>query len=364
MANQINIIVLALGAVQSILIGLALLRQKKSHPSQIYLVLFLLVVGLQLAFKIISKSWLWDHARTIYMISYNYGYLVGPLIYLFFRSRQYDSQFTRKDFIHFIPFLISTIITLTDELLGYTIPGSLLYILPWPSWQLLSMMAYGFASWELVRVEEGTSASPMKQFLLWSLSVETIIVITIAILVRNFQWLPDIRIFFVALTFLIYWISYKLFSSPGVFEFNTVEPLIKLNVVTSSKYANSGLTEHRSLSILEGIKKAVECDKVFLEHDLTLDDVARRLGVKRHHLSQVLNEHYRQSFTELITSLRLEEAQTRILEHAHDDYKISAIAFDAGFRSVSSFTTMFKKRFKVSPSEFRKQSQATQRGVS
>ncbi|MBA4057308.1 MAG: hypothetical protein C0490_21520, partial [Marivirga sp.] len=335
-----NIIVLTLGVLQSVLVGLALLRLKKFHPSRIYLIFFLLVVGLQLAFKVISKTWLWDHSRTIYMISYNYGYLIGPLIYFFFRSRQHHTRFTRTDFIHFIPFVISTIITVVDELLGYTIPGSLLYILPWPSWQLLSMMAYGFASWKLARAEEDALGSQLKQFLLWSLSVEAIIVITVAILVRNFQWLPDIRMLFVALTFLIYWISYKLFSSPGVFDFNIEEPEIKLDVVTSPKYVNSGLTEQDSLHILEGLKTAIERDSVFLEHDLTLDDVARRLGVKRHHLSQVINEHYRKSFTELITGLRLMEAQTRILEHIHDDYKIAAIAFDAGFNSVSSFTTM------------------------
>lgn len=363
MTNQINIIVLTLGALQSLLMGLALLRLKKSHPSRIYFILFLLVVGLQLSFKVISKTWLWEHARTIYMISYNYGYLIGPLIYLFFRSRR-NSQFSTKDLLHIIPFLSATIITLVDELLGYTIPGSVLYVLPWPSWQLLSMMAYGFASWESARDEEDPSASQLRQFLIWSLSVEAIIVIIIAILVRNFQWMPDIRIFFVALTFLIYWISYKLLSSPGIFDLIAAERVIRMNVLAFPKYANSGLTEQRSLRILEEVKMAIERDRVFLEHDLTLDDFARRLGVKKHHLSQVINEHYRQTFTDLITGLRLQEAQNKILEHAHDDYKIAAIAFDAGFSSVSSFTTMFKKRFKISPSEFRKQSQTTRRGVS
>jgi AraC-like DNA-binding protein len=351
MTHQINILVLTLGALQSLLVSLALLRQKKTHPSRMYLILFLLVVALQLAFKIVSKTWLWEHVRTVYMISYNFGYLIGPLIYLFFRSRRQPSLFIRQDILHFIPFVVTTIITLADELFGYIIPGRILYFIPWPSWQLVSMFAYGVASWKLISDETESLRSMMKRFLVMSLVTEAIIMITIAILVRNFQSMPDIRILFVVLTFLIYWISYKLFSLPGIFS---PEPaVVKLNISTPVKYANSGLRPEETSRILLLLKQSIEQERVFLEHDLSLDEVARRLQVKKHHLSQVINEHYHESFTELITRLRLHEAQGMILDHAHDDYKIAAIAFDAGFSSVSSFTTMFKKRFGVSPSEFR-----------
>lgn len=81
MPYQVNILVLMFGILQSWLLSVALLKRKGQHPSQCYLVLFILVIGLQLTFKAISKGWLWDHARTVYMVSYNFGYLVGPLIY-------------------------------------------------------------------------------------------------------------------------------------------------------------------------------------------------------------------------------------------------------------------------------------------
>lgn len=362
MALQLNIFVLTLGLIQSLLVGLALFRQKRSHPSRIYLVLFLLVIGLQLAFKIISKAWLWYHARTIYMISYNFGYLIGPLIYLLLRSRR-DVLFKRADLIHFIPFLVSTVITLIDELFGYEVPSSILYLIPWPSWQLLSMVAYGYASWKLAN-DEPELKSSLKRFIILSLTIEAIIVITISILVRNLQSLPDIRMIFVALTFLIYLISYKLFTSPQIFALDLGKAVIKLDVNTVSKYANSGLNSDEAHRILERLKHCIEKEKIYLQHDLSLDQVARKLEVKRHHLSQVINVHYNKSFTDLITTLRLDLAQAKILEHLQDDYKLAAIAFDSGFNSISSFTNIFKRRFGLSPSEFRERSRVERRQTS
>ena len=353
MPYQVNILVILFGILQSWLVSVALLKKKGQHPSQIYLVLFILVIGLQLTFKAISKGWLWDHARTVYMVSYSFGYLIGPLIYLYFRARRSGPRFQRTDMLHFVMFFLSMIQTLLDEMFGIIIPPSSWSIFPWPSLQLVSLLLYGLAAWKLSGAESNDTRRTLRQFLVCTLAVEMVIIITIAVLIRNISTFPDIRVFFVALTALIYWITYKLISSPSSFAVVNDAPAVKLPVVPTVKYANSGLTKDEGLRILKQLRHAVEEDKMFAQHDITLDAVSKKLGARKHHVSQVINENYHRTFTDLVNTWRLDEARLRLVNPANHHEKISAIAYDVGFSSVSVFTTMFKRRFAMTPSAWR-----------
>ncbi len=88
MTHQVNIFILLFGALQGILLSLWMIRYEKKRISNRYLSAFLIVVGLQLTFKVISKTWVMDHALIPYVISYKLPYLIGPLLYLFVRSRR------------------------------------------------------------------------------------------------------------------------------------------------------------------------------------------------------------------------------------------------------------------------------------
>jgi len=336
------------GILQSWLVSVALLRKKERHPSQTYLVLFIIVVGLQLTFKAISKGWLWEHARTIYMVSYNLGYLIGPLIFFYFRARRSPIRFKIADILHVVPFVLSTSQTLLDEIFGIIIPS----LVPWPSLQLLSLLLYGLFAWNLSNSEPKDVRPTLRQFLVLTLVVETVIIITIAIMVRNIDTFPDVRALFVALTALIYWITYKLISSPSTFSVAVNTPEIK-SQFANVKYANSGLTKVESLRILTQLQHTIDVDKIFAQHDITLDDVSKKLGARKHHLSQVINENYQRSFTDLVNTWRLNEARSRLVDPASHNQKISTIAYDVGFSSDSVFTTMFKKKFGVTPSAYR-----------
>lgn len=352
--HNLSIAILSFGIFQSGLLSVALLRRKHQHPSNIFLVFFVLVIALQLTFKVVSKDWLWYNVRTIYMISYNYGYLIGPLIYLFFRSQRTGVIFKKTDWLHFLPFVIRTIQTLFDEVFGiiYYLPFNNLF--PWPSLQIASMICYGVFAWRSI----GKGNRPMKQFLIVVIAVESIIMLTIIYLVNNNMTAPDLRPVFLILTGLIFWITYLLVSSPDVFTVQREIPMLKLVTSAATKYANSGLRNEEQQSILAALKHAIDKEQIFLQPDITIDHVAQKLAVSKHHLSQVINQNFGHSFTELVGNWRLDEAQRRLLSPAHRGEKISAIAFDLGFNSVSVFNTAFKRRFKTTPSAFRSEGMA------
>lgn len=121
------------------------------------------------------------------------------------------------------------------------------------------------------------------------------------------------------------------------------------------KYESSSLTGERAERGLNTLLHALEVDRAYLDPDLTLTSLAARLHMPVSHLSQIINERLHQSFTDLINHYRVEEAKRRIIDPAWRHYTLLAIAEEVGFRSKSSFNSVFKKHTQMTPSEFREQ---------
>lgn len=68
------------------------------------------------------------------------------------------------------------------------------------------------------------------------------------------------------------------------------------------------------------------------------------------HLSRTFKKYYNESPTEYITNLRLNYAANLL---SNSDEEITTIALDCGFENLSHFYHLFKKKFDISPKEFR-----------
>ena len=84
--------------------------------------------------------------------------------------------------------------------------------------------------------------------------------------------------------------------------------------------------------------------------DLPLAEAARRCGCSVRHFSRLFKTSFGVSMLAKQIELRLQCAQQLLLG---TDAKIITIALDSGFQRVGLFTTMFKRRFKMTPSEWR-----------
>ena len=103
----------------------------------------------------------------------------------------------------------------------------------------------------------------------------------------------------------------------------------------------------------EKLQKLMETEKLHLDSNLTLPLLAKKTAVSVHHLSQVINEKLSQNFFEFVNSYRVEEAKQMLLDPDRKHLNISAIGFEAGFNSNSSFNSVFKKLTGMTPSQFR-----------
>ena len=91
-------------------------------------------------------------------------------------------------------------------------------------------------------------------------------------------------------------------------------------------------------------------EKNIANPDLQVSTICQELGMSRVQLYRKVKALLGYSVNDYIVSVRLRKAKYMLL---HGDKTISEIACDVGFSSPTYFSTAFKSRFKVSPSEFK-----------
>ncbi|MBN2183706.1 MAG: helix-turn-helix domain-containing protein [Candidatus Krumholzibacteriota bacterium] len=126
------------------------------------------------------------------------------------------------------------------------------------------------------------------------------------------------------------------------------------NLKKKNKYSTSYINSERMDEAFEKLTALIEEEAVYLDPDLTLKKLAKRLGIHYNHLSRIINERFSVSFSHFINNYRIEEAKKRLVSEKYSNRNISEIIYDVGFYSKSTFNTAFKRFTGMSPSEFRK----------
>jgi AraC family transcriptional regulator len=100
-------------------------------------------------------------------------------------------------------------------------------------------------------------------------------------------------------------------------------------------------------------KLSVVCDYITmnLEKDLSLDELSVVAKLSKYHFHRIFSVYVGISISSYVQLIRFKRASYQLV--FDQDKKIIDIAYDAKFESHEAFSRAFKKRFKLSPSEFR-----------
>lgn len=104
--------------------------------------------------------------------------------------------------------------------------------------------------------------------------------------------------------------------------------------------------------IIALIEKTIIEDKLYLSHELNLENLAEKLGVNRSYLSKAVNQVYKENFNGFINELRVKESIKLMTLKESDKLSIEGIAMSVGFNNRTSFINAFKKYTGVTPSYF------------
>lgn len=105
------------------------------------------------------------------------------------------------------------------------------------------------------------------------------------------------------------------------------------------------------------LKTMFEVDKVYIDPDLSLNQLAKKMGTNRATLSHVINQYFHKSFPALLNQYRVNEALRLLTEKSSKDYKLEVIGEMCGYRNRQVFHSAFKRETGITPNHFRKVSE-------
>lgn len=102
------------------------------------------------------------------------------------------------------------------------------------------------------------------------------------------------------------------------------------------------------------LQHCFENENLFLNQNLTMQDVATKIGTNRTYLSVYLNKKLHVAFYDYVNKYRLKYAENLLITTTD---KIADIAQNSGFNNLSTFSSYFKKKNGCTPKEYRSRSQ-------
>lgn len=128
---------------------------------------------------------------------------------------------------------------------------------------------------------------------------------------------------------------------------------IELNFAGDEVEERKTALEERDLELLKSrVTQQMSGAKLYLEPGLTLNDLARKLGVNTTVLSFTINNGFGKNFNDFVNEFRIEDVKQMLLSGKAENENLLAIAFDCGFNSKATFNRAFKKFTGLSPKEF------------
>jgi AraC-like DNA-binding protein len=114
-------------------------------------------------------------------------------------------------------------------------------------------------------------------------------------------------------------------------------------------------TEEEARSTMQQLSLLMDTDRLYLEPELTLVKLSRKIEIPGKQLSQSIKMTTQENYSRYIAKLRVAEAKRLLASPEYAHFKIAAIAHDSGFNSLSAFNASFKQVAGLTPAEFRKQ---------
>lgn len=118
------------------------------------------------------------------------------------------------------------------------------------------------------------------------------------------------------------------------------------------KYRFNKISDEEAKSIIEKLKICMIEQKLYLNEELKMPDVAKAVGCSNQALSQIFNAFMNERYYDFINRYRIEEFKHIIASTDYSKFTLKALAKRSGFNSYTSFFRAFKEQTGVTPNEF------------
>ncbi len=113
------------------------------------------------------------------------------------------------------------------------------------------------------------------------------------------------------------------------------------------------MTREQLRMIYDQVVEQLDEEKVYLNKNLKVADIATRLNQNEKTISRAINTFSEGNFNVFVNSFRVKHSKYLLLSGELDHYTIEAIAEESGFANKVSFYNSFKVDTGMSPKQFR-----------
>jgi AraC-like DNA-binding protein len=323
------------------------------------------------------------------------GLIVGPIVYYYLKTQINTTfRFTKRDFLHFTPYLTYffyhlIIFSFGDDTIDWwhktvhtpyrigSIEVAAEYISLFVYLYLAAQLYRKYRMW-LPRERsdtEGVLFDWYRRFL-WAVVLGALSAFVVFVIEfwqpLSFQAVWIQRAF---IAVLIYYISIAGYSHAQphnlVFEEEQIEDEPQSAILIETM-RESGLTQSMSdtpvpLVKIENrfdadtlelwkqkIEAAMQQEKLYINPELTLSQLSDLLGTHNSLVSYVINTGFEKNFNDFVNEFRINLFKNKINDPKLSHYTLLALAFECGFNSKSTFNRAFKKATGLMPSDFLK----------
>lgn len=125
--------------------------------------------------------------------------------------------------------------------------------------------------------------------------------------------------------------------------------------VQKLRYSKSNLNDEQRETLAFRIQQQLDSADVVCQQDFNLSKLAKLVDSNTTYVSQVINEKYGTTFSNVLGRIRIKEACRRMNDSEnYGNVTIEAIATGVGFKSRTSFVNAFKREVGLMPSEYLK----------
>lgn len=299
--------------------------------------------------------------------------LYGPLIYLFTRNYLAENPGLKvSDLKHVIPFLLAFALLLfgyqlrpateKSEILNNMVnmeqPPEVLYVF---ILVYLHFFLYLYASVRLVRARERQMLQYFSQKQLPGLLqlLRAIMLLLIISLFNSFLQFYSERALFVTGTAVLLLLVGVFIASLLLKALDQSSSILPAGI--TGRYGSSSLPSGELQAIGARITKAMEENQLFLNPELTIDELASAVGSSSRIISQTINSGFGKNFFDYVNTYRIAMAQRLLQENTDPKLTVLEVMYQAGFNSKSSFNTQFRLRTGTTPSEYLRQAKKAPR---
>ncbi len=354
------------GAIQALFLFLALLIRKRNRIANRYLSVYLFFVILDMIELFLGAKGSVSLSGPYRLSIIPYSFIFGPSMFLYVSVLTAQRRiFSLKYLLLYVPFIV----TLAVNIILIAAPGRFnssqaVNIIINGGGLFFEIILYGLSLMMLhkyiLRLKDYFSDIDSLKLSFIRAGLVLLIIIAFLILlqyshgnVRHQHEITDIAAILSGLV-LIFMIAFFAVLQPDAFsKIQPVDNALPGTDASNPRYEKLRLSAQQEEEYVKKLKDYMSEKKPYLNEELTLQNLADELFWQGHHLSMILNIHFRQNFYNFINSYRVEDVKEKLADPDFREQNILSIAFSSGFNSKSTFNTMFKKFTGKTPSEFR-----------